>query len=207
VRLRNDPNLRSALYGLYCALFEARKLSPQDFKDSRLTTIQTAFMGVENVGWRVVGITPEALKRLAAVKFRKQEIPRAICRGHVVNRIATTRQLFAHAKPLSTKRFFDIFLSNDCTVIMLAEQNRSGLPFPRYIAIDNPDAELFPNGGLIGWKHRKKEREFLAELYKDFKKGCCEVVETSVSRNGEGKRAKPRVGAAGKVRRKTIVVR
>lgn len=200
MRLREDSKLRSALYGLYVALFEAKKLSPQDFKDSRLTTIQTAFMGVENFGWRVVGITPEALKRLASVKFRKQELPRALCRGHVVNRVQTTRLLFSHAKPLSKKRFFDIFLLNDCTVIMLVEQNKTGVRFPRYVAIDNPDAELFPNGGLIGWKHRKKERDFLAELHKDFRNGRCEVVETNLPRDRTVHRAKPRANPSVKAR-------
>jgi len=189
MRLREDSKLRSALYGLYVALFEAKRLSPQDFKDSRLTTIQTAFMGVENVGWRVVGITPEALKRLASVKFRKHQLPRALCRGHLVNRVQTTRQLFAHTKPLSKKQFFDIFLSNDCTVIMLVEQNKTGVSFPRYIDIDNPDAELFPNGGLIGWKHRKKERDFLAELHKEFKKGRCKFVEAGPPRGRTAQRA------------------
>jgi len=177
VRLRDDPKLRRALYGLYVALFEARTLSPDDFKDSRLTTIQTAFMGVENYGWRVIGITPEALELLATVDFQKHKLPRRLCRGHVVDRIQTTRALFAHVKPLNQKRFFETFLTNDCTVIMLVEQNRGKLLFPPYLEIDNPDAVLFPNGGLIGWKQRKTERDFLQALHIDFKKGRCRVMK------------------------------
>lgn len=178
MRLRHDPKLRRALYGLYVALFEARKLSPDDFKASRLTTIQTAFMGVEDCGWRVIGITPEALNLLATVDFQKHRLPRRLCRGHVVDRIQTTRALFAHVKPLNQKRFFEFFLENDCTVIMLVEQNRGTSSFPGYVKIDNPDAALFPNGGLIGWKQRKAEREFLAELYTELKVGRCRRVKS-----------------------------
>ena len=61
MRLRTDPALRKALYGLYVALFNAKQACPNDFRGSRLTTIQTAIMGIEDYGWRVIGITREAL--------------------------------------------------------------------------------------------------------------------------------------------------
>jgi len=164
------------------ALFEAKQLSPDDFNDSRLTTIQTAFMGVEDCGWRVIGITPEALELLASANYRKQDLPRRLCRGHKVDRIRTTRRLFALSKPLKQKQFFEIFLKNDCTVIMLVEQNRGPAGFPGYIKIDNPDAELFSNAGLMGWKHRRKERDFLADLHSGFKKGHGRLVKAGRQR-------------------------
>ena len=61
--------------------------------------------------------------------------------------------------------FFDTFLNNDRTVIMLNEQNNHSAPPQKFVEIDNAEAELFPNGSLVGWKHRKKEREFLRQLY------------------------------------------
>jgi hypothetical protein len=169
MRLRKDSNLRSALYGLYRALFEAKKSCPDDFNDSRLNTIQTAYMALENVGWRVVGITPEALKLLASVDFRKEALPRKLCRGHIVDRIQTTRKLFNRKQPVSERGFFQIFLASDRTVIMLAEQNQHGSAFPNFIEVDNPDGTLFPNGGLMAWKHQKKERDFLMALAKHHK--------------------------------------
>jgi hypothetical protein len=48
---------------------------------------------------------------------------------------------------------------------MLNEQNNHTMPFLKFIKIDNPNAELFPNGSLISWKHRKKEREYLRQLH------------------------------------------
>ena len=65
--------------------------------------------------------------------------------------------------PLET--FFSTFLENDRTVIMLTTQNDHTKPFPSYIEVDNPNAELFPNGALMSWKHRRKERDFLKELH------------------------------------------
>ena len=164
MRLETDAALRKALYGLYLALFDAKKMSPGDFSDGRMTTIQTAIMGIENAGWRVIGITQEALDLLATVDFNKNKLPRRLCRGHKVDRIETTRKLFNRDKPMGLEEFFTVFLSNDLTVIMLNEQNRT-TSFPPYIEIHNPAAELFPNGSLMSWKHRAKERDYLRQLH------------------------------------------
>lgn len=166
MRLKTDPVLRQALYGLYLALFNAKQACPEDFHGGRLTTIQTAIMGIENYGWRVIGITREALDLLVTVDFNKNKLARRLCRGHIVDRIQTTRLLFDREEPMPLENFFDTFLDNDRTVIMLNEQNNhTTTPFPDFIEIDNPDAELFPNGSLMGWKHRKKEREYLRQLH------------------------------------------
>lgn len=165
MKLITDVRLRQALYGLYVALFNAKQACPEDFPSGRLTTIQTAFMGVENCGWRVVGITKEALDLLATVNFHKNKLPRALCRGHIVDRIQTTRLLFDRRNPMSLEDFFDTFLNNDRTVIMLNTQNDHAKPFPPFIEIDNPEATLFPNGSLISWKHRKIERDYLHQLH------------------------------------------
>jgi hypothetical protein len=156
-----------AQYGLHVALFRARRACPGYFTDGRLTTIQTAFMGVEDSGWRVVGITRKALDRLATVDFQKHKLPRQLCRGHIVDRIATTRTLFEREEPIPLDAFFETFLQNDTTVVMLKEENTHGKGFPEFIPISNPDANLFPNGALMSWKHRKKEREFLRQLHSE----------------------------------------
>ncbi len=171
MKLRTDLRLRQALHGLYVALFNARQACPSDFPRGRLTTIQTAVMGVENYGWRVVGITREALDLLATVDFNKNKLPRRLCRGHIVDRIKTTRSLFEREEPMPLEEFFSTFLHNDQTVIMLATQNDHTKPAPAYIEIDNPDAELFPNGALISWKHRRKERDYLRQLHAGLSQG------------------------------------
>jgi len=164
MRLKTDDTLRKALHGLYIALFKAKQDCPDDFNDGRLTKILTDIMGVENEGWRVVGITSEALNLLAKKGYDKKKLPRKLCRGHINDRIETTRELFKGEKPKELKEFFNYFLDKDQTVIMLNEQNRTK-QFPDYHKIDNLDAELFPNGSLMGWKHGEKERECLRNLH------------------------------------------
>lgn len=165
MRLKTDHSLRQALHGLYIALFKAKQSCPDDFRDGHITTILTAIMGIENYGWRVIGITREALDSLATKEFNKNKLPRTLCRGHKKDRIKTTRELFGREKPMKLDEFYKVFLRSDQTVIMLNEQNDHNKPFPKFIKIDNPNAELFPNGSLIGWKHRKKERDYLRQLY------------------------------------------
>ena len=93
MRLMTDAPLRQALHTLYVALFNARQTCREDFSDGRLTTIQTAFMGVENYGWRVVGITREALDLLASSNFDKGKLPRRLCRGHITDRRSMRNQM------------------------------------------------------------------------------------------------------------------
>jgi hypothetical protein len=163
MRLRTDTKIREVLYGLYVALFQAAQLCPDCFPDGRLTTILTAIMGVENHGWHVVGITREALDLLATNEFRKPS--KGLCRGHIVNRIKTARLLFGRSEPMKLDEFFNLFLENDRTVIMLKEQNNHNMPCPDFIPVANLAGELFPNGSLIGWKHRKLERDYLRNLH------------------------------------------
>jgi len=165
VRLATDPILRQALHGLYVALFNAKRDCPEDFHGGRLTTIQTAIMGIEDYGWLVVGVTREALDLLATENFNKNKLPRQLCRGHIIDRIDTTRLLYERKEPMGLEEFFKVFLNADRTVIMLNKQNDHTKPFPDYIKIDNPDAMLFPNGSLMSWKHRKMEREYLRQLH------------------------------------------
>jgi hypothetical protein len=164
MRLETDQNLRKALHGLYIALFKAKQDCPDYFSDGRLTKILTDIMGMENEGWRVVGITHEALDLLATKGFDKNKLPRKLCRGHIIDRVKTTRELFKGDEPKELNEFFDYYLDKDQTVIMLNEQNRAKIP-PEYIKIDNPNAELFPNGSLMGWKHREEERKYLRNLH------------------------------------------
>ena len=121
-------------------------------------------MGIENYGWRVIGITREALDLLATKDFNKSKLSGQLCRGHKKDRIKTTRELFDLKKPMKLDEFYKVFLRNDQTVIMLKKQNNTK-PFPKFIKINNSNAELFPNGPLIGWKHRKKECEYLRQLH------------------------------------------
>lgn len=162
-RIHTDSTLRAVLHDLYAALFAAHKRAPSEFPNGRLTTIMTGIMGIENIGWRVVGITQNALEVFASNEFKLP--PRKLCRGHIKSRAATARNLFDRDRPLPLLEFFDVFLGNDCTVIMTIDENRPGTTFPDYHAIDNPDADLFPNAAMMGWKHRKRERDFLRDLY------------------------------------------
>lgn len=162
MKLLQDTNLREAIYGIYVATFKAAKLS-QHFHNSKVTTIMTAVMGIEGAGWRVVGVTREALDLMHQNSFKL--VPRTLCRGHIIDRSVTVRQLFSGDKPVSIGELFDLYLHNDRTVLMLNSQNTHGKGVPDYLPIDNPDAELFPNGSLMGWKHRKQERQFLQQLW------------------------------------------
>jgi len=161
VSIRTDKNLREALYSVYVAIFNAKQTCPEGFRDNDATRLLTALMGSKPWSWKVIGITPEALNLFKENNFKRP--PRLIQRGHKINRVETARQLFEQSTPATLDEFFCVFLKNDETVLMTAEQNKQK-EFPNYISIKNPNAELFPSGSLVGWQHRQVEINFLREL-------------------------------------------
>jgi hypothetical protein len=125
----------------------------------------TSLMAGQPWSWRVIGITPDALKVLARHDFKRPS--RQLQRGHKAGRSGTAQALYVdRAKPMPLARFFDFFLKRDETVIMTNDENRHrpDSKFPDYIPF-NANHELFPCGPLVGWKRRKAEVEFLRALY------------------------------------------
>jgi hypothetical protein len=55
--------------------------------------------------------------------------------------------------------------SNVDLSLIVDNLNRQRASVPDYIKIHNPHGDLFPNGSMVGWKHRNQEREFLRKLY------------------------------------------
>ena len=160
-----DHKLRAALHSIYVAQFKAIKAYGEGFTANDANRMMTSLMGSRPWSWRVVGITREALEIFAAHEFRRP--PRTIQRGHRINRITTAAELYIKpTEPVAREQFFEIFLERDQTVLMTTSQNkhRPDGRFPDYSAIDQA-LELFPCGTLIGWKHTKREVNFLSTLY------------------------------------------
>ena len=152
-----------ALHGVYVALFRARQTCPAHFRDNDITRVMTGLMASKPWSWRVIGITPAALDVFAQHEFNRPT--GEIQRGHLVNRVATSRQLFDRDAPAERDDFLALWLQNDRTVLMRKGENTHGREVPNFIEIENDDAFLFPSGTLIGWQHRKAERDFLRKLH------------------------------------------
>jgi hypothetical protein len=87
-----------------------------------------------------------------------------ITRAHLRSRLDTVRELMLPDKPLSESEFFEIWVANDPTILCARGENKHGLP--KYIPFDNDDGTLFScDRKLAGWHHRKRERDFLKELF------------------------------------------
>ncbi|MGF6444348.1 hypothetical protein [Paraburkholderia youngii] len=160
-----DQKLREALHSIYVAQFKAIQACPHAFGKGDATRMLTGLMGSRPWSWRVIGITPAALKVFAGNDFKRPA--RQLQRGHKYDRSLTAQALyFDRSEPAPLNEFFDFFLERDATVIMTNDENRHGPKnaFPSYIPIE-PDLELFPCGTLVGWQHRKAEIAYLRDLY------------------------------------------
>jgi hypothetical protein len=158
----NDHQI--ALHGLYLALFSAKNRMPDLFSDNQLTAVFTAMMGARKGAWRVIGITPAALKLLGENKFIKGK--HSIARGHLVDRIATVRKLFNRDNPYEIEEFYSVFSEGDKTVLMTYQENGVGRQFPDYIDIDekNPNGDLFKCMS-VGFRFGLVEKDFLKSLH------------------------------------------
>lgn len=162
------PAHQRALYDLYLKLFSIYKLCPDLFPDMRLTTVFTAIMGSQPWGWRVVGISRNALKEYKKVQYKHPA--HALHRGHIKMRANTAKKFLEKPDaPLSREKFFKAYLEGDKTLIMTVEENRSGKIPDDYVKIRNPRGELFRNAS-IGWRHGKVETEFLRALASSLKR-------------------------------------
>jgi len=164
--ITQDETLRKNIHNIYLALYKAFKACPETLKPHDMTRMLTSLMAAKHWSWRVIGITPAALAEFAAVDFNRPV--RKLQRGHKIDRAITAKDVFDRDEPMGLTEFFKFFLKRDQTVIMTNEENkhRKEAKFPEYIKLSNPNAQLFPSGSLIGWQHRKMERDFLRQLWK-----------------------------------------
>ncbi|WP_425953009.1 hypothetical protein [Ralstonia pseudosolanacearum] len=169
--IHTDAALRGALHSIYVAQFNAIKACEHAFDKGHATRMLTGLMGSRPWSWRVIGITPAALEKLAKNDYERPT--RELQRGHIFNRSDTAKALYIDSdQPFPLDDFFKFFLERDKTVIMINEENphRAKGDFPAFIEIDER-AGLFPCGSLIGWQHRPEEKEFLRDLYEKQGKG------------------------------------
>jgi hypothetical protein len=90
-----------------------------------------------------------------------------VCRAHKVDRIATAREAFNRAEPLTEGQLFKLIWDNDETVIATKSENKLGGILSHAIPISY-ELGLFL-GAKIGWRHGKDEIAFLRKLHLDHK--------------------------------------
>ena len=109
--------------------------------------------------WRVVGITPSALKLYRQNNYKTNK---GLVRGHMHMRIKTFDIFFNIEKKLSKTEFWKLFKKYDPVILMTKEENESH-DIPVYIKISNSKANFFTNSG-INWKLTKQDKELLKSL-------------------------------------------
>ena len=149
----------SPCYNLYVALHSSKRSHPDIFTDSLSNKILTAIMGGHSRGWRVVGITRNALQHYVESNFTHQQPGNGIQRGHIVPRIQTTKRVMATESPLPLEELARLWFDVDARVLCARGENKA-IYTDDYIRFDNPRGDLF-SGKLVGLWH---EEEFLRSL-------------------------------------------
>lgn len=154
------PRDLQAIHSIYAAIHKAHKNNPTLLPASICATVLTAVMSSSSWAWRVIGITPAALRHYKAQGF-KHRSKQGISRAHLRPRVDTVRELLAPEHPLSAERFIDVLLRHDGTVLCTHGENK--VTVAEYIPFENDGALLFPSK-QIGWRHGPDEEALLASL-------------------------------------------
>jgi len=121
--------------------------------------------------WRVVGITPKALKQLEGQGY-KYQTGSGIQRAHVYDRFETYGLLIDDLKERDV--FWSMISDRDRTILAVKGEY-SGIRFDQAIPIEDPGLFVKPNqtayfpAQKIGYRHTVIEREFLKEFHAKYK--------------------------------------
>ena len=120
-------------------------------------------------GWRVIGITQDALEAFALINFERvpgKKDPVAVERAHINKRADWVEELF-RTEWNSAKEWWDFIYENDRTVLATARENyeSDNMDMPLKIAYEIPDTGEYFTSQYIGCKYRKKVEKVLLENF------------------------------------------
>lgn len=159
---------KQILYESYVVLFTLDKKYPNFFTDMRLNSAFTALMLSRKWAWNVIGISKNAYLACTELHFKKRP-KNILVRGHITQRIDTFRLLFdrienpSRTDPYSFDEFWETYLPNDQTILMIREENGVGKVIPHHHKFNNDEFSLFTNDGN-NFDFKEKEKKFLSEL-------------------------------------------
>lgn len=137
------------------------KIKELEVDDKLKIRILTVLMGASEVSWRVVGITIEALKVFNKHEYKYKS-------GMRINRSHYPKSRKEFYTEMLLRSFSDCngwwnyYKDNDITILATSSENTTN-EYSDIIYIDG-SLDLFRNK-FISWRHTKKERAFLENLY------------------------------------------
>lgn len=143
----DEARHRDATYEIYRVT--QRQYLHKNMSLRRANNVLGNMLGGVPHGWRVIGITPNALRLFHEVEFRSR--PKGVQRAHLFNRIETIKMLLSASELFSKEALFDTWQSRDKTILCLAKENRK-INELEHCEIDNPDGRYFSNA-YIGYSY------------------------------------------------------
>lgn len=111
------------LHALYVAVHRAHWDVPEVWTDHECNRVLTAIMAAKSFSWRVVGITPTALKQFSELAFRYRS-KQGFTRAYISPRVGTVRKLLENKEPVDENVFIKTWVDNDLTVSVQEEKTK-----------------------------------------------------------------------------------
>jgi hypothetical protein len=158
-----ENKLKEILYHDYNLI---KKMEAPD--PSKIKLLSTLFSLNPNC-WRVIGITPEAVRLFSKNSFQKKS-GMGINRSHLIQRHLFYNYLLTRDF-VDQNEFWESYYINDATILATSSENMSknNQLLERAYLVPSDSRHLFHTSGFA-WKHKKEEENFLRELNESLKK-------------------------------------
>ena len=148
-----DKATKKQIYEIYKLVYSS------NFPKRKKHNLLRSAFSYEQWGWRVVGISKNAVIEYQKAGFRKPS--GKLERHHHSQRFADITNLMLCDSLLSLDDWWSLFWDNDETILVTKDEHRSN-KYSSILPID-PTEGLFANQD-IGWKYGQREKHFLINL-------------------------------------------
>ena len=155
-----SDEMKANMYEFYCLTYESK------FSLGKKRHLMTAALGYEKWGWRVVGITKQAVLEISNNKYK---LPKGLQRDHFKKSRKETYDEIFQSKKLSLVEWWEKVWENDETILMTKteHQNHKKLKLDDVIKVDYK-LGFFRAGG-VGMLFTKRDGDYVKLLNEELK--------------------------------------
>ena len=147
---------KKCIYSFYILIYES------NFSLAKKRSVMTAALGYEKWGWRVVGITKEAVFKIAENNFK---LPKGLQRDHRLRSRKKTYDEIFKGEKLSFEKWWENVWKYDQTILMTAEEHsqKRQLTENDLIKIDYSLGHF--RSAVVGMDFSKRDRQFVRNIF------------------------------------------
>jgi len=151
-----NQTTQKCIYSFYALIYES------NFSLAKKRSVMTAALGYEKWGWRVVGITKEAVFRIAENNFN---LPKGLQRDHHLRSRKKTYDEIFKGEKLTFEKWWEVVWKYDETILMTAVEHSKKIMLTDddVIKIDYSLGRF--RSAVVGMDFSKRDGQFVRNIF------------------------------------------